>query len=276
MLQRRRGRVAAGLPPHRHRPGLLQRGVGRTSGSRLGHPARAGLCHIEAAGRGEGLRQGGRGVRDHDERDRPGLPRPLPYPCAMALGRDRQGLPGGEPADLEGDGGVPRQRSGQGHRRVELRAATTSTACCPACETNPMVNQIRWFIGLDPSDDRGDVCRARHRRGGLLPLRARPHREPSRNRRHRGALRRQRTTAVHPLPAAKGSRGAAKGDHDRSHPAERRTRLRDLRRRHGASSTPCATPTSTRTRWSSAGGDPIALGSPPCPTPFERTGKWPG
>jgi diketogulonate reductase-like aldo/keto reductase len=22
----------------------------------------------------------------------------------------------------------------------------------PACETNPMVNQIRWFIGLDPSD----------------------------------------------------------------------------------------------------------------------------
>jgi diketogulonate reductase-like aldo/keto reductase len=22
----------------------------------------------------------------------------------------------------------------------------------PACETKPMVNQIRWFIGLDPSD----------------------------------------------------------------------------------------------------------------------------
>ena len=78
-----------------------------------------------------------------------------------------------------------------------------------------------------------DVCRARHRRRGLLPLRARPHRQPSRDRRYRGPLRRQPTTTVHPLPTAKGRGRVAQGDQDRTHQAERRTRLRDFRRRHG-------------------------------------------
>jgi hypothetical protein len=76
-----------------------------------------------------------------------------------------------------------------------------------------------------PVRDRADVCRARHRRRGLLPLRARPHRQPSRDRRHRGPLQRQRTATVHPLPTAKGCGRVAQGDQHRAHPAERRTRL---------------------------------------------------
>jgi hypothetical protein len=75
------------------------------------------------------------------------------------------------------------------------------------------------------------------------------------------ALRRQRTPAVHPLPAAEGCRGAAQGDHDPAHQAERRTRLRDFCRRHGRPRRHAgATPRGTRTRWSSAGSD-RSLGS---------------
>jgi hypothetical protein len=59
-------------------------------------------------------------------------------------------LPGGEPADLEGHGGVPGQRSGQGHRRFKFGPEDLESLL-PACE-KPLVNQIRWFIGLDPSD----------------------------------------------------------------------------------------------------------------------------
>ena len=118
----------------------------------------------------------------------------------------------------------------------------------PACKTKPMVNQIRWFIGLDPSATVREVCRARHRRGGVLPVRARPHRQPSRDRRHRRPLRRQRTPAVHPLPAAEGVPWCC----------PRRPRPRTSSRMPNStsrsppptwtSSTPCATPTSTRMR----------------------------
>ena len=93
----------------------------------------------------------------------------------------------------------------------------------PACETKPMVNQIRWFIGLDPSDTVAPSTTSSSR--PTPPLPPRPHRQPSRDRRHCRPLRRQRTTTVYPLPAARGRRRAAKSDEDAAHPAGRRTRL---------------------------------------------------
>ena len=77
-----------------------------------------------------------------------------------------------------------------------------------------MVNQIRWFIGLDPSDTVQKCAEHDIVVEAYSAFCARPHRQPSRDRRHRGPLRRQRTTSVHPLPAAKGCRRAAQGDQD--------------------------------------------------------------
>jgi diketogulonate reductase-like aldo/keto reductase len=95
----------------------------------------------------------------------------------------------------------------------------------PACESKPMVNQIRWFIGLDPSDTvqkcaEHDIVVEAYSlfAHGLIV-------NHPRNRRHRGPLRRQRTTTVHPLSAAKGRGRVAQGDQDPAYPAECRARL---------------------------------------------------
>ena len=149
---------------------------------------------------------------------------------------------------------IPGQRPSQGHRRVQFRPRRHRQPP-PGVhdeadgQPDPLVHWTR------PIRHGCEVCRARDRGRGLLTVRARPDREPSRDRRHCRPLQRQRAATVHPLPATKGRSGAAQGDQDPAHPAERRTRLRDLRCRHGKSSTPCATPTSTRTRGSSAGRD---------------------
>jgi hypothetical protein len=130
----------------------------------------------------------------------------------------------------------------------------------PACETKPLVNQIRWFIGLDPSDTvqkcaEHDIVVEAYSpfAHGLIV-----------NHPEIGDIARATASAhpaVHPLPAAEGCRGAAQGDHDPAHQAERRTRLRDFCRRHGRPRRHAgATPRGTRTRWSSAGSD-RSLGS---------------
>ena len=109
------------------------------------------LRHVEAAGRGEGVRQGTSGVRDHDGEigldylDLYLIHAPWPWNEAgkdcreenrqiwkameefLARGRVKAiGVSNFDSADLD--------------------------SLLPACETKPMVNQIRWFIGLDPSD----------------------------------------------------------------------------------------------------------------------------
>ena len=92
----------------------------------------------------------------------------------------------------------------------------------PVCETKPMVNQIRWFIGLDPSDTvqkcaEHDIVVEAYSpfAHGLIVN----HPEIGDIATRYGVS----TPSVHPLPAAKGSRRATQGDQDAAHPAERRT-----------------------------------------------------
>lgn len=68
-----------------------------------------------------------------------------------AVGRAGCGLQRAEPGDLEGHGGVPGQRPGEAIG-VSNFDADDLASLLPACQTKPMVNQIRWFVGLDPSE----------------------------------------------------------------------------------------------------------------------------
>jgi hypothetical protein len=115
-------------------------------------------------------------------------------------------------------------------------------------QPDPLVHRTR------PVRHRSRVCRARHRRRGLLSLRA-PHRQPSRDRRYRGPLRRQRTTTMHPLPAAKRRHCPCPKrppPHTSSKTPNSTSRFPPTIWTH---SRPCATPRSTRTRSSSAGNN---------------------
>jgi diketogulonate reductase-like aldo/keto reductase len=124
----------------------------------------------------------------------------------------------------------------------------------PACQTKPMVNQIRWFIGLDPSDtvqkcaehdivveayspfahglivnhpEIGDIAARYGVSAPQLCIRYLLQKAPlccPRRPRPRTSSRTTNSTSRFPPPI-------------------------------WASSTPCATPRSTRTRWSSAGAD---------------------
>jgi hypothetical protein len=156
----------------------------------------------------------------------------------------------------------------------------------PACETKPMVNQIRWFIGLDPSDtvqkcaehdivveayspfahglivnhpEIADIAARYDVSAPQLCIRYRCKRAPSccpRRLRPRTSSRMPNSTSRFP-PST------------------------------WASSTPCATPRSTTMRWSSAGSDrfrfrgllPSARASPACVRRSHSVGQsavdWP-
>ena len=82
-------RARRGLPPHRHRARLRQRGERRARGPRQRRRPRRDLHHHEAARRDQGRGRRPARVREVAAGARPRRRRPLPDPRAVAVERDR-------------------------------------------------------------------------------------------------------------------------------------------------------------------------------------------
>ena len=149
--ERRALGARARLPPHRHRPGLRQRGERRPGAARERRAARGGVHHDEVLSRAQGPGRRGR-AEPAAARRRPR--RPVHHP--LAAGRPDVGVA------RHGAGARARPRSLD--RRLQLQRRRARRSCSRRRTSPPVVNQVQF----SPFEYRGRCSRPAREHGIAL------------------------------------------------------------------------------------------------------------